>query len=249
MNVEPQPDSSLNNTNRNEDERSPEKELKTPTKEKPAHKFVWDSRTMMPDVIATRAKAIAIQAREEAAGRRVSYSKIWIKEFLKLHPNCPYTTNNLSVHYWYWNSRENGGGGGSAEKNKEAAGHRKSAAAEGLPRGEQQQQQQGEEEQRLFWSEARLDELGRLVARVEQQQLGGPKCRAAGRTRDELVAGEWARRYPSCREDGSALIAILHRNGRLSASKHKQRWNPQLNKVCTAVSVVKTLIPELMIHG
>jgi hypothetical protein len=88
----------------------------TPTKEKPVGKFVWDSRTMMPDVIATRAKAIAVQAREEAAGRRVSYSKIWIKEFLKLHPNCPYTSNNLSVHYWYWNSRENGGGGSSDKK-------------------------------------------------------------------------------------------------------------------------------------
>jgi hypothetical protein len=102
------------------DEKAPTPNSRTPTKEKPTpRKFIWDSRTMMPDVIATRAKAIAIQAREEAAGRRISYSKIWIKEFLKLYPDCSYTSNNLSVHYWYWNSKENnsgGGGGVSADK-------------------------------------------------------------------------------------------------------------------------------------
>jgi hypothetical protein len=95
------------------DEKAPTPNSRTPTKEKPTpRKFIWDSRTMMPDVIATRAKAIAIQAREEAAGRRISYSKIWIKEFLKLYPDCSYTSNNLSVHYWYWNSKENNSGGG-----------------------------------------------------------------------------------------------------------------------------------------
>ncbi len=102
------------------EEKAPPTNSRTPTKEKPTpRKFIWDSRTMMPDVIATRAKAIAIQAREEAAGRRISYSKIWIKEFLKLYPDCSYTSNNLSVHYWYWNSKENnsgGGGGVSADK-------------------------------------------------------------------------------------------------------------------------------------
>jgi len=103
----------------NSDEKAPPPNSRTPTKEKPTpRKFIWDSRTMMPDVIATRAKAIAIQAREEAAGRRISYSKIWIKEFLKLYPDCSYTSNNLSVHYWYWNSKENnsGGVGVSADK-------------------------------------------------------------------------------------------------------------------------------------
>jgi len=58
------------------DENPPPPTSRTPTKEKSTpRKFTWESRTMMPDVIATRAKAIAIQAREEAAGRRVSYSK------------------------------------------------------------------------------------------------------------------------------------------------------------------------------
>ncbi len=105
------------------EEKAPTTNSRTPTKEKPTpRKFIWDSRTMMPDVIATRAKAIAIQAREEAAGRRISYSKIWIKEFLKLYPDCSYTSNNLSVHYWYWNSKENnsggGGGGGGVSADK-----------------------------------------------------------------------------------------------------------------------------------
>ena len=69
-------------------------------------KFVWDANNMMPNVIATRAKAIAKQKREAAHGRRISYAKIWIKEFQKIYPNCPYTANNLSVHYWYWTSRQ-----------------------------------------------------------------------------------------------------------------------------------------------
>jgi hypothetical protein len=140
------------------DEKAPTPNSRTPTKEKPTpRKFIWDSRTMMPDVIATRAKAIAIQAREEAAGRRISYSKIWIKEFLKLYPDCSYTSNNLSVHYWYWNSKENNsggvgvsadkmspegtafiaeGGGGLAEKKREilAATNQRTAAVESVRR-------------------------------------------------------------------------------------------------------------------
>ncbi len=123
-----EPQESLLKPKKKEVEKSEEKappptNSRTPTKEKPTpRKFIWDSRTMMPDVIATRAKAIAIQAREEAAGRRISYSKIWIKEFLKLYPECSYTSNNLSVHYWYWNSKENnsggGGGGGGVSADK-----------------------------------------------------------------------------------------------------------------------------------
>jgi len=71
-------------------------------------KFVWAADTMMPIVISTRQKAIAKQKREAAMGRRVSYAKIWIKEFQKVYPTCPYTANNLSVHYWYWTSKEGG---------------------------------------------------------------------------------------------------------------------------------------------
>merc|ERR1719402_318140 len=69
-------------------------------------KFVWDSHTMMPHVISTREKAIAKQKKELQKGRRVSYAKIWIKEFKKKFPSCPYTANNLSVHYWYWTSKD-----------------------------------------------------------------------------------------------------------------------------------------------
>ena len=47
-------------------------------------KFVWQAETMMPIVISTRQKAIAKQKREQAMGRRVSYAKIWIKEFQKV---------------------------------------------------------------------------------------------------------------------------------------------------------------------
>ena len=49
----------------------------------------------------------------------MSYAKIWIKEFQKIYPNCPYTANNLSVHYWYWTSKEAGGKEGRQEWKQE----------------------------------------------------------------------------------------------------------------------------------
>lgn len=55
-----------------------------PLQAAPTEKFVWQAETMMPIVISTRQKAIAKQKREQAMGRRVSYAKIWIKEFQKV---------------------------------------------------------------------------------------------------------------------------------------------------------------------
>ena len=147
-------------------------------------KFVWQAETMMPIVISTRQKAIAKQKREQAMGRRVSYAKIWIKEFQKVFPNCPYTANNLSVHYWYWTSKD---------QNKEANRER-----EGKLGG---------------WRVDQLEELRRVGSKVEamlEEGEAGGGARSMGHAK--LLHSVWLKLHPESQETEESLaeVMVLH---------------------------------------
>ena len=192
-------------------------------------KFVWDANTMMPIVIATRAKAIAKQKREATHGRRISYAKIWIKEFQKVYPNCPYTPNNLSVHYWYWTSRQ---------ENKEDKGEKKSNEVVEESRNNNE----------LNWSEEHLEELRRVgekvnqMLRESQQSSNGKHINFS-----KLIHSVWLNLHPSSSETEQSLLVVYNRavnqvfNQRGSLEDQRKlegrnlddraRWTPRHNKV------------------
>ena len=136
-------------------------------------------QVMMPLVIATRQKAIGKQKREAAQGRRVSYAKIWIKEFQKIYPNCPYTANNLSVHYWYWTSKD---------QTKEQA------------RGQEKEGAQG-----VVWRGEQLEELRRVGNKVEAMLSEGGST--MGYTK--LLHSVWLKLHPDSKDSEESLAAVL----------------------------------------
>ena len=192
-------------------------------------KFVWDANTMMPIVIATRAKAIAKQKREATHGRRISYAKIWIKEFQKVYPNCPYTPNNLSVHYWYWTSRQ---------ENKEDKVEKKVNEVVEESRNNNE----------LNWSQEHLEELRRVgekvnhMLRESQESNNGKHINFS-----KLVHSVWLNLHPSSSETESSLLSVYNRavsqvfNHRAGLEDQRRleernlseraRWTPRHNKV------------------
>ena len=200
-------------------------------------KFVWDSNSMMPNVIATRAKAIAKQKREAENGKRISYAKIWIKEFQKIYPNCPYTANNLSVHYWYWTSRQSG------QENQDKAEMLKKVVPEAMDIDEVNENSN--------WTEEQLQELKRIGDKVKAslksvtkgQHLQLPK----------LLHSVWISLHPESSECEDSLWSYYNRpvksqtNSPVKSADISeklqltgfQRWTPSHNK-CLRI-IVKNL--------
>ena len=192
-------------------------------------KFVWDANTMMPVVVSTRAKAIAKQKSEAAQGRKISYAKIWIKEFQKVYPNCPYTSNNLSVHYWYWTSRQ---------ENKEEKGEQSKKSSEPVDTVK--------ENVELNWSDERLEELRRVGEKVNSMLKDSHQSNGKQINFSKLIHSVWLNLHPSSSETERSLLVIYNKamhilNNRTSLEDHNKRenerltlrvrWTPRHNKV------------------
>ena len=192
-------------------------------------KFVWDANTMMPIVISTRAKAIAKQKKEATHGRRISYAKIWIKEFQKVFPNCPYTSNNLSVHYWYWTSRQ---------ENKEEKGEQ--------PKKSSEVADTDTDNVELSWSEEHLEELRRVGEKVNSMMRDSSQSNGKQIHFSKLIHSVWLNLHPKSSETENSLLAvynkalhILNNRGSLDVRTKqenqtfvfKARWTPRQNKV------------------
>ena len=195
-------------------------------------KFVWDSNTMMPVVISTRAKAIAKQKKEMTHGKRISYAKIWIKEFQKVYPNCPYTANNLSVHYWYWTSRQ--------ENSQDKTEMLRKAAAKEVEIDEEVDMVEDIPQ----WSEEDLEDLKRIAEKVDKM------LKADGAERQlkfsKLLHSVWLNLHPESSETELSLMATFRTftsqqkvgdkvdsNTNTPASGFSSRgiWTPRHNKM------------------
>ena len=153
-------------------------------------KFVWDANTMMPIVIATRAKAIAKQKKEASQGRRVSYAKIWIKEFKKVYPTCPYTANNLSVHFWYWTSKDH--------DKKEGSGRSAAPARDAPP-------------DITDWTPEKLTELKRVGAKVDSMLADAVGGSGKQMQFGKLLHSVWVKLHPQTRQSEASLVSALQR--------------------------------------
>ena len=108
-----------------------------------------------------------------------------------MFPNCPYTANNLSVHYWYWTSKD---------QNKEANRER-----EGKLGG---------------WRVDQLEELRRVGSKVEamlEEGEAGGGARSMGHTK--LLHSVWLKLHPESQETEESLaevVIIHHQNFQLS---------------------------------
>jgi len=200
-------------------------EVQEVTEEGTPVKFVWDANTMMPIVIATRAKAIAKQKKEAAQGRRVSYAKIWIKEFKKIYPSCPYTANNLSVHYWYWTSKE-------TNQEKKDNTIKPPEIVEVEPN-----------EPTAGWSEDQLNELKRVGSKVEAMLKDASNTNSKTMEFTKLLHSVWVKLHPQSKETEKSLSAVLDYvlenkenikyEGKSEESKPAmtEKWTPKHNKV------------------
>ena len=207
-------------------------------------KFVWDSNNMMPVVISTRAKAIAKQKKEMTQGKRISYAKIWIKEFKKVYPHCPYTANNLSVHYWYWTSRQENNG------NDKSLMPKKAAVKEAEIEEEVEDDLVEEAPQWSEWSEEDLEDLKRIAEKVDrmlkadgaERQLKFPK----------LLHSVWLNLHPESVETEESLLTIYKTfisqqrseaevkvdssiKARASGTLLRDIWTPRHNKMLRAI--------------
>ena len=209
-------------------------------------KFVWDSASMMPVVISTRAKAIAKQQREAAQGRRISYAKLWIKEFLKIYPNCPYTANNLSVHYWYWSKDKDKKSGDAPAPEKV----RKSAHHVAHIDDEDSEIIEGPD-----WMDDHLEELRRLGEKVNKmltESVKGEKDRKLQFSR--LLHSVWLSLHPGSSETEDSLMIVYNRSLTVTDTKLpvkltptprpsqevvEVKWTPAHNKLLR--QIVKTL--------
>ena len=198
-------------------------EIQEVTEEGIPVKFVWDANGMMPIVIATRAKAIAKQKKEAAQGRRVSYAKIWIKEFKKIYPSCPYTANNLSVHYWYWTSKDN-------NQDKKENVMKPPEIVEVEP-----------DNAISDWSDDQLNELKRVGAKVEAMLKDASNTNSKPMEFSKLLHSVWIKLHPQSRESERNLsIALNHALEDKENIKEKikdenkpievERWTPRHNK-------------------
>jgi len=199
-------------------------EVQEVTEEGTPVKFVWDANTMMPIVIATRAKAIAKQKREAAQGRRVSYAKIWIKEFKKIYPSCPYTANNLSVHYWYWTSKD-------TNQEKKDNTIKPPEIVEVEP-----------DDTTADWSEDQLNELKRVGAKVDAMLKDASTTNTKTMEFTKLLHSVWIKLHPQSKQTEKSLSGVLShvlenkeniRNEVKEVSKPAavaEKWTPRHNK-------------------
>ena len=207
-------------------------------------KFVWDSNTMMPVIISTRAKAIAKQKKEMSQGKRISYAKIWIKEFKNVYPNCPYTANNLSVHYWYWTSRQE-------NNSNDKTTMLKKAAVKEVEVEEEVEDMVEEPPQWSEWSEEDHEDLKRIAEKVDRmikadgadKQLKFPK----------LLHSVWLNLHPESVETEVSLLTIyktfssqqqrvaaevnvdFSNNAPSSRTLSKDIWTPKHNKMLRTI--------------
>ena len=105
-----------------------------------------------------------------------------------MFPNCPYTANNLSVHYWYWTSKD---------QNKEANRER-----EGKLGG---------------WRVDQLEELRRVGSKVEamlEEGEAGGGARSMGHAK--LLHSVWLKLHPESQETEESLaeVIVLHHHGK-----------------------------------
>ena len=63
--------------------------------------FKWN-RSMIPDVISSRKRALEIKEQGTEQGLKLSFHVLWADQFRLLHPLSTFTSNNLSVHFWTW---------------------------------------------------------------------------------------------------------------------------------------------------
>jgi len=200
-------------------------EVQEVTEEGTPVKFVWDANTMMPIVIATRAKAIAKQKKEAAQGRRVSYAKIWIKEFKKIYPTCPYTANNLSVHYWYWTSKE-------TNQEKKDNTIKPPEIVEVEPN-----------DPTTAWSEDQLSELKRVGTKVDAMLKDASNTNTKTMEFTKLLHSVWVKLHPQSKETEKSLSTVL--DHAVSENKEnvkqelkeeepklevREKWTPKHNK-------------------
>ena len=185
----------------------------------------------MPIVISTRAKAIAKQKREAASGRRISYAKIWIQEFQRVFPNCPYTANNLSVHYWYWTSRQPGQDRG--DKGETA----------GTPKKATVSMEVEEADTTADWTNEHFEDLRRIGEKVKKiiKEDGSDKQKQFSK----LLHSVWLNLYSGSTETEKSLLSIYNRTFRASEAEspaaevsvagpapvRRDRWTPRHNKV------------------
>ena len=97
-----------------------------------------------------------------------------------MFPNCPYTANNLSVHYWYWTSKD---------QNKEANKER-----EGKLGG---------------WRVDQLEELRRVGSKVEamlEEGEAGGGARSMGHAK--LLHSVWLKLHPESQETEESLAEV-----------------------------------------
>ena len=97
-----------------------------------------------------------------------------------MFPNCPYTANNLSVHYWYWTSKDH-----NKESNKDRDGKLGG------------------------WRVDQLEELRRVGSKVEamlEEGEGGGGARSMGHAK--LLHSVWLKLHPESQETEESLAEV-----------------------------------------
>ena len=108
-----------------------------------------------------------------------------------MFPNCPYTANNLSVHYWYWTSKD---------QNKEANKER-----EGKLGG---------------WRVDQLEELRRVGSKVEamlEEGEAGGGARSMGHAK--LLHSVWLKLHPESQETEESLAEVKYKSSTMNYTK------------------------------
>ena len=98
----------------------------------------------------------------------------------QVFPNCPYTANNLSVHYWYWTSKDH-----NKESNKDRDGKLGG------------------------WKVDQLEELRRVGSKVEamlEEGEGGGGARSMGHAK--LLHSVWLKLHPESQETEESLAEV-----------------------------------------
>ena len=98
----------------------------------------------------------------------------------QVFPNCPYTANNLSVHYWYWTSKDH-----NKESNKDRDGKLGG------------------------WRVDQLEELRRVGSKVEamlEEGEGGGGARSMGHAK--LLHSVWLKLHPESQETEESLAEV-----------------------------------------
>ena len=113
---------------------------------------------------------------------------------------------NFSVHYWYWNNREN------TEKKEGGA-----ASAQKMPD---------------FWTQDRIGQLTSL-AEVVESRIRDPRTSISLRSEGfaPLLKAEWLRRFPGCKETAVQLEAMISRaEANQPPTPLQLPWSPKLKQ-------------------